>query len=166
MQTGWLKFLIVLGCIFSIVGISYALTQVTISNTSTINAGQNIFITQPVTSTLANPSPPTTCPGDKDPSYTQSVQSLFWNLTAGAPGENYYFCIDNQGSAPDSVNISSDLTQGQCPATGNTLVFGPVIAQTSLAGHTATTAPVDVQVCAGGAMAPTATGPTFHITVK
>jgi hypothetical protein len=156
MQTRWLKILVVLGCVLSIVGIGYALTQVTFQNTSTILAGQNMFITQPVTVA------PTSCPADGNVAYTNRPTSVAWILTAGSSAQNYYFCIDNQGSAPDAVSITSSLSAGACPATGNTLVYGGATnAPTSLAGHTATATPVTISVCAGGAMAPTATGPTF-----
>jgi hypothetical protein len=160
MQTRLLKYLVVIGCVISIVGISYAVTQVAFQNTSTILAGQNIFITQPVSIT------PASCPADGNVAYTNSPASVAWTLTAGSSAQSYFFCIDNQGSAPDAVSITSSLTNGACPATGNTLVYGGATnAPTSLPGHSVTSTPVNVSVCAGGAMSPTATGPTFTITV-
>lgn len=160
MQTRWLRILIVVGCVFSIIGIGYALTQVAFQNTSTILAGQNIFITQPVSTA------PSLCPATGNVAYTNSPASVAWTLTAGSSAQSYFFCIDNQGSAPDAVSITSSLAAGSCPATGNTLVYaGATNAPTSLAGHTATATPVTISVCAGGSMSPTATGPTFTISV-
>jgi hypothetical protein len=158
MQTRWLKYLVVIGCLVSIVGIGYALTQVAFQNTSTILAGQNIFITQPVAA-------PPTCPADGNVAYTNSPASVAWSLTAGNTGQHYYFCIDNQGSAPDALSITSSLTSGTCPASGNNLVYsGATGVPSTLAGHTATTAPVDILVCAGSSMTAGA-GPSFTVTV-
>ena len=159
MQTRSLKLLIVVLSVISIISISYAVTQMTIQNTSTIVAGQNIFITQPSTTN------PGSCPADANSGYTQSPTSIAWTLTTGAVGQNYFFCIDNQGSAPDALSITSSLTPGSCPATGNNLVYGGATGvPASLAGHTATTAPVDITVCAGSSMTAGA-GPTFTVTV-
>jgi hypothetical protein len=159
MQTRWLRVLVVVACVISIVGISYALTQITIQNTSTIVAGQSIFITQPAS--IA----PTTCPADGAVQYTNSPASVAWTLTAGAAGQHYYFCIDNQGSAPDALSITSSLTSGACPASGNNLVYaGATGVPSTLAGHTATTAPVDILVCAGSSMTAGA-GPSFTVSV-
>src|SRR5216683_8184160 len=130
MQTRWLKYLVVIGCVISIVGISYALTQVAFQNTSTVLAGQNIFITQPVTVA------PTSCQPDGNVAYTNSPASVAWSLTAGAAGQHYFFCIDNQGSAPDALSITSSLTPDSCPASGNNLVYsGATGVPSTLAGH-------------------------------
>ncbi len=130
MQTRWLKYVVVIGCLVSIVGIGYALTQVAFQNTSTILAGQNIFITQPVSVA------PTSCPADGNVAYTNSPASVAWSLAAGSTGQHYYFCIDNQGSAPDALSITSSLTSGTCPASGNNLVYsGATGVPSTLAGH-------------------------------
>lgn len=166
MQPRLIRLLLVFACVLSIVGVSYAVTRVTVQNSSIINAGQNMFITQPTQTNLG------TCPADGSPSYTQSPTSITWNLTAGAGGVNYFFCIDNQGPVSDPVNItpapSTSITTGTCPSTGNTLVMNSpiVVTPSTLPGHSTTTAPVDIQVCAGSSMTPTATGPTFTITVQ
>jgi hypothetical protein len=158
MQTRWLKILVVFGCVISIVGISYALTQVAFQNTSTIVAGQSIFITQPV---LISP----TCQADGNVAYINNPASVAWTLATGAAGQTYFFCIDNQGTAPDALSITSTLTAGTCPASGNNLVYGGATGvPPSLAGHTATTSPVAITVCAGSSMA-AGTGPTFTVTV-
>lgn len=159
MQNRWLRALVVIACVVSIVGISYAVTLITIQNTSTIVAGQSIFITQPVSVA------PTTCPADGAVQYTNSPASVAWTLTAGAAGQHYYFCIDNQGSAPDALSITSSLTSGTCPASGNNLVYaGATGVPSTLNGHTATTAPVDILVCAGSSMTAGA-GPSFTVSV-
>ncbi len=160
MQTRSVKLLIVFACVLSIIGISYAVTQITISNTSTIVSGTNLLITQPVTTNSG------TCPAHNDPSYTKSPSALAWTLTTGGVTD-YYFCIDNQGTAPDTISVTSSLTQGVCPApTGTSVLFGGAVGTPStLAAGTATTAPYDISVCAGGQMTAGA-GPTFTIGIS
>jgi hypothetical protein len=76
-------------------------------------------------------------------------------------------CIDNQGSGIDSPAISSSLASGTCPSAGGVLIFtAPTGVPATLAPSTATSTPVTIGVCAGGAMTATATGPTFTITVS
>ena len=144
-----------------IFGTGYALNQITIQNTSRISAGANIFITQP--SAVA----PATCPAHLDPSYITNPTSIFWDVTAGGAAQLEYFCVDNQGTAPDKVTVTSSLTLGSCPSTANGLEFqNPIgIPATSLGANSATPTPITIGVCAGSFTPPTTAGPTFTITV-
>jgi hypothetical protein len=168
MQPRHLRLLIVFVTVVSLIGASFAVTKLSIANTTNINPGQNIAITQP------SLTPPGSCPANGDPSYIQNPTSLFWNLTAGATGEIYYFCMNNQGTVSDPVSITASPTTvissgvaGACAAganTGNSLVM-VVTAQTPLAAHSVTTTPDSVQVCAGTSMA-TGAGPSFTVDVQ
>src|SRR3989442_8518772 len=123
MKTRWLKLLAFVIPIL-IVGISFALTQVTFNNTSTISAGQSIFLTQP---TFTNP---TSCPADGDVRYVNTGFSpLPWSLTSGGAATQAYFCIDNQGTASDipNVAVSGDVViPGACPFTSSSLYCQPL----------------------------------------
>jgi hypothetical protein len=159
MKTRWLKILAFVLPVL-IFGTGFALTQVTFQNTSRINTGVNIFITQP---TGLNP---TTCPAHLNPAYINNPTSIFWNVTAGGPSQQEFFCIDNQGTAPDKPSVTSTLALGACPSTGNGLTFEtPIGVPTTLAPGSATTAPVTIGVCAGTFTPPTLTGPMFTVTV-
>jgi len=160
------RLLAVVICVSSIIGISYTLAQtgVTFQNTSTINPGQNLLIT--------NPSPLTlTCPVHGSSLYQKSWPNpVNWNLTAGGPAVNYFFCIDNTGPVNDVLTISASpsttITSGLCPAQSSSLlVFAGAAGPTNVAGNSATLSPEDVSVCAGGNLTP-GTGPTFQITVQ
>lgn len=144
-----------------IVAAGFAATQITFQNTSRINTGLNILITQPSTTN------PGTCPAHLSSAYTNSPTAVFWDVTAGAAAQLEYFCMDNQGSAPDNPSITSTLgPPGACPSTGSGLVFqSPVGVPATLAANSATTQPITIGVCAGSFMPPTATGPTFTVTV-
>jgi len=161
-STRWRLYLaVVLLLVVSLAAVAYALTSVTISNSSTILPGQNIFITQPSTTN------PGTCPTDGNVGYTNSPASVAWTLTAGGAAQQQFLCIDNQGSGIDNPAISSSLASGTCPSAGSALIFAaPTGVPATLAPHTATSTPVTIGVCAGGAMGATATGPTFTITVS
>jgi hypothetical protein len=151
---------VVLLLVVSLAAVGYALTSITINNTSTILPGQNIFITQLSTTN------PTTCPTDGNVAYTNSPTSVAWTVTAGGSAQQQFFCIDNQGNGIDNPAISSSLSSGTCPSAGSTLIFTtPSGVPATLAPHTATGTPVTVGVCAGSVMAATATGPSFTITV-
>ncbi|HEV2119582.1 MAG TPA: hypothetical protein VGS11_05710 [Candidatus Bathyarchaeia archaeon] len=144
-----------------IVAAGFAATQVTIQNTSRINTGLNIFITQ-----LSNTNPGS-CPAHLNGAYTNAPSSVFWNLTQGGAPQIEYFCIDNQGSTSDNPTVTSSLGgAGACPSTGSGLVFqSPSGVPPTLAANTATTSPVSIGVCAG-AFAPLANpGPTFTVSV-
>src|SRR5712692_2853375 len=100
MKTRWLKLLAFVIPIL-IVGIGFALTQVTFNNTSNISAGQSIFLTQP---SFTNPG---SCPPDADVRYINSgFTPLSWALTSGAAATSAYFCIDNQGTAADNPLVT------------------------------------------------------------
>lgn len=162
MNTRWLKLLAFVIPIL-IVGIGFALTQVTFNNTSTIVAGQNIFITQPTFTAF------TSCPPDGDIRYQNTgFTSLPWALTSGAGPTSAYFCIDNQGTASDIPSVTASgagITTGTCPSTSSSLVWQtPVGVPTSLAAHGATLNPVTINVCAGG-FTPAGPGPTFAVAV-
>jgi hypothetical protein len=144
-----------------IVAAGFAVTQVTFQNTSRINTGLNIFITQPTTTN------PGSCPAHLSTAYINNPTSVFWDLTAGAAAQQEYFCIDNQGSAPDNPSVTSTLgPPSSCPSTGSGLVFqSPVGIPATLPANSATTQAIVIGVCAGSFMPPAATGPTFTITV-
>jgi hypothetical protein len=144
-----------------IVTAGFAATQVAFQNTSRINTGLNIFITQPTTTN------PGSCPAHLTTAYIANPTSVFWDLTAGAAAQQEYFCLDNQGSAPDNPTVTSTLgPPGVCPSTGSGLVFqSPVGIPATLAANSATTQAIAIGVCAGSFMPPAATGPTFTITV-
>ena len=163
-----LRLLLAFAVVLSIIGASYAVTQVTFSNTSQINTGLNIFITQPTFTQLSS------CPLDATPSYMNTgFTPLFWNLTAGDPGLTAYFCIDNQGSVVDHVQVtvtpsSSSMVLGSCPNAGGSLmnyVINVPAADNSVSPHTSSIAPASVNVCAGGNELLGA-GPSFTITVQ
>src|SRR6266849_9465490 len=146
-----------------IVGIGFALTQITFNNTSTISAGQNIFLTQP---TFTNPG---SCPADADVRYINSGFSpLPWSLTAGAGPTPAYFCIDNQGTAADNPGVEvsgAGITTGTCPSSSSSLVWQtPTGVPASLAPHSASSTPVTINVCAGS-FTPPGAGPSFSVTV-
>jgi hypothetical protein len=160
------RLLVVTICVASIIGIGYAIAQtgVTFQNTSTINPGQNLLIT--------NPSPLTlTCPAHGSTLYQKSWPNpVNWNLTAGGIAQHYFFCIDNTGPVNDVLTISSSpataITSGSCPAPSSaTLVYAGAAGPTNVPGNSATLTPEDVSVCAGGNATP-GTGPTFQITVQ
>lgn len=159
MKARWVKLLAFLLPVL-IFGTGYALNQITIQNTSRINTGANIFITQP---TDVNP---VTCPAHLSSSYITNPTSVFWNVTAGGPAQLEYFCVDNQGTAPDKVSVTSSLVLGACPSTSNGLEFqSPIGIPASLGANSNTPAPITVGVCAGSFTPPTTSGPTFTITV-
>src|SRR5215831_12804143 len=171
MQSRELRLLLAFVLVASVIGASYAVTKVTVQNTSQINTGLNIFITQP---TITNTPP--SCLGDSNPSYKNSgFTSPFWNLTAGDQGLFAYFCIDNQGSVADALQITLTCTstactslqfaQGACPNSAGAAmqwVANVPPTDTPLAPHTATATPVSVNVCAGG-NEPLGAGPQFTI---
>src|SRR5467141_708855 len=163
MNTRWLKLLAFVIPIL-IVSVGFALVQVTFNNTSTIVAGHNIFITQPTFTAFAS------CPADADVRYQNSgFASLQWALTSGAVAPtSAYFCIDNQGTAPDIPNVTfsgTGITAGGCPSSSSSLVWQtPIGVPTSLAAHGTTTSPVTINVCAGS-FTPAGTGPSFTVTV-
>jgi len=144
-----------------VVTAAFAATQVTFQNTSRINTGLNIFITQP-----SNVSPGS-CPAHLTAAYINNPTSVFWNLTQGGAPQIEFFCIDNQGSTSDNPSVTSTLgPPGACPSTGNGLVFqAPTGVPVSLAANTATTTPVSIGVCAGSNAVVQTTGPTFSVTV-
>ena len=161
------RLLIAFVFVLSIIGASYAVTKVSFQNTSQVNTGLNIFITQP---TLINPA---TCPADTNVAYKNAnIQPLFWNLTAGDQGAIYYFCIDNQGSVQDHPQISitsqsTSIVLGQCPNTGGVLMNYVITippTDTTLPPHSSTPTPVSVNVCAGS-NEPLGPGPSFTIDV-
>jgi hypothetical protein len=160
MNIRWLKILVFVIPI-AIVSVGLAATQVAFQNTSRINTGLNIFITQP------NPVNPLGCPGHLSPLYINNPTPIFWNVTAGAASQQEFFCIDNQGTAPDNKPaVTSTLSLGTCPSTGNGLTFeNPSGLPTVLAANTATSTPVTIGVCAGSFTPPTLTGPSFTVTV-
>ena len=161
------RLLVVTICVTSIVGISYALEQtgVTFQNSSTINPGQNLLITNPSPNTL------TTCPVHGSSLYQKTWPTpVNWNLTAGGLAQNYFFCIDNTGPVNDVLTISASpstaITSGSCPAPSSLiLVFPQTAGPTSVPGNSATLSPEDVSVCAGGNLAP-GPGPNFQITIQ
>ncbi|HEX4920866.1 MAG TPA: hypothetical protein VFV92_09010 [Candidatus Bathyarchaeia archaeon] len=168
MKARELRLLLVFAAVLSIIGASYGVTQVTLSNTSQINTGLNIFITQP---TFIQPS---SCPVDANAAYKNTgFAPLFWNLTAGDQGLSAYFCVDNQGSVVDHVQVtvtpgSTSMVLGSCPNSGGSLmnyVISVPTADNSIAAHTASTVPASINVCAGGNEALGA-GPSFTITVQ
>ena len=159
MKARWVKFIAFLLPVL-IFGTGYALNQITIQNTSRINTGANIFITQP-TVTI-----PASCPAHLSSAYIGNPTSLFWNVTAGGPAQLEYFCVDNQGSSPDRVSVTSTLVLGSCPSTGNGLEFQtPIGLPGTLNANSNTPNPITIGVCAGTFTAPTISGPTFTITV-
>lgn len=174
MKSRELRLLLAFVFVLSIIGASYAVTKVTVQNTSQINTGLNIFITQPTIATV-----PPTCATSGNPAYKNTgFTSPFWNLTAGDPGQVAYFCIDNQGSVADPLQITLTCTstgctptqfaQGSCPNTaGSAMQWVATVppADTPLPPHTATATPVSVNVCAGG-NEPLGAGPTFTISVQ
>jgi hypothetical protein len=167
MKSRELRLLLVFVFVFSIIGASYALTKVSVQNTTNINTGLNIFITQPTQTTQI-------CPADGVAAYKNTnIQPLFWNLTAGDPGIFYYFCIDNQGSVPDQLQVtisttSTSIVLGSCPNTGGLLMNYVITVpptDATLSPHTATITPVNINVCAGS-NEPLGAGPTFTINVQ
>lgn len=142
-------------------GTGFALTQIVVQNTSRINAGANILMTQPTGVS------PVTCPAHLDPAYITNPTPVFWNVTAGGPAQLEYICVDNQGTAPDKVSVTSSLVLGSCPSTTNGLEFqNPIgIPASSLAANSATPTPITIGVCAGSFTPPSNPGPTFTITV-
>src|SRR5260370_10419016 len=117
MNARWLKIIVFIIPIL-IVSVGFALTQVTFQNTSRINTGLNIFITQP------SATNPTTCPMHLSSAYISNPTPIFWNVTAGGASQQEFFCIDNQGTAPDNKPaVTSTLSLGTCPSTGNGLTF-------------------------------------------
>jgi hypothetical protein len=159
MNNRWLKILVFL-IPLAIVGVGLAATQVTFQNTSRINTGLNIFITQP------DPVNPLSCPAHLSTLYINNPTPIFWNVTAGAASQQEFFCIDNQGTAADKPSVISTLATGGCPSTGSTLVFEtPLGVPSTIAANTATAAPITIGVCAGSNALPTLTGPTFSVTV-
>jgi hypothetical protein len=174
MKSRELRLLIAFVCVLSVIGASYAVTKVAVQNTSQINTGLNIFITQPTLTTT-----PPTCAATGNAVYKNTgFQSIFWNLTAGDTGQLAYFCIDNQGSVQDALQItltctstgctSTNFAQGSCPnPTGAAMnyVINVPPADTPLAPHSATVTAVSVNVCAGGNEA-LGTGPQFTISVQ
>ena len=158
MRTRWLKLLAFLLPVL-IFGTGFALNQITIQNTSRINTGANILITQPTSNN------PVACPAHLSTSYISSPTSIFWNVTAGGPSQQEFFCIDNQGTAPDKTLVTSTLVSGSCPSTGNGLQFETSNVPTTLAANSATLTPITIGVCAGSFTPPAMTGPTFTITV-
>jgi len=144
-----------------LVAAGFAATQVAFQNTSRINTGLNVAITQP---SNVNPG---SCPAHLNSAYVSSPTSVFWNLTQGGAPQMEFFCIDNQGSVADNPTVTSTLgPPGTCPSTGNGLVFqSPSGVPPSLTANTATASPVSIGVCAGS-FAPIANpGPTFSVTV-
>ncbi len=140
-----------------------ATTSISISNTSTIQAGENIALTQPTNTVL------TTCPVAGSTSYTTSPIGLAWSLTAGGAAQTYYFCEENMGSGIDvtSATVSgAGVSSGECPAspTSTTLNFNEGGAGTTIPARGVTTTPLTLNVCAGGAVSP-GTGPTFTLTI-
>lgn len=170
MKSRELRLLIVFAVVLSIIGASYASTQVQFSNTSQVNTGLNVFITQPAITTV-----PPTCQSDANPAYRNAgFTSVFWNLTAGDPGQTAYFCIDNQGSVTDHVQVTvtpaagSNMVSGSCPnPNGSAMNWVTTVptADVSLSPHTATTTPVSINICAGGTET-LGSGPNFTITVQ
>jgi hypothetical protein len=166
MLTLRVRLLVIIICVATIIGISYALAQtgVTFQNSSTINPGQNLTITDPSPSTL-------TCPAHGSSLYQKTwPTAVNWNLTAGGAAQNYYFCIDNTGPVNDVLTISSSpttaISPGSCPAQSATaLVYAGTTGPTSVAGNSATPTPEVVSVCAGGNLAP-GTGPSFQIAIQ
>lgn len=169
MKARELRLLLVFAVVLSIIGASYAVTQVTFSNTSQINTGLNIFITQP---TLTQPS---SCPADANAAYKNAgFTPLFWNMTAGDQGLSAYFCIDNQGSVVDHVQVTvtpgdpTKMVLGSCPNSGGSLmnyVINVPTADNSISPHAASTTPASINVCAGG-NEQLGAGPSFTITVQ
>src|SRR5438105_13078374 len=95
------RLLVVTICVTSIVGISYALAQtgVTFQNSSTINAGQNLLITNPSPNTL-------TCSVHGSNLYQKTWPNpVNSNLTAGGPAQKYFFCIDNTTPVNDALTF-------------------------------------------------------------
>ena len=173
MKTREFRLLIAFVAVITIIGASYAVTLVTVQNTSFVKTGLNIFMTQP---TSPSTTPLTTCPVDGSIQYKNTgFTNLFWNITAGDPGLSSYFCIDNQGSVQDQIQISitnvspaGQLVSGACPNSGGALmnyVTNVPTADTPLPPHTATTTPVSVNICAGGNEA-LGSGPTFTVNVQ
>ncbi|OLD13561.1 MAG: hypothetical protein AUI50_05865 [Crenarchaeota archaeon 13_1_40CM_2_52_14] len=144
-----------------IVAAGFAATQVAFQNTSRINTGLNIFITQP---SNTNPG---SCPAHLNSLYVNNPTSVFWNLTQGGAPQVEFFCIDNQGSVADNPTVTSSLgPPGACPSTGNGLVFqAPSGVPPSLAANQATISPVSIGVCAGSFALIANPGPTFSVTV-
>ncbi len=144
--------------------VSYAATtSITISNTSTIQAGENIALTQPTSTVL------TTCPSAGGTGYTTTPTSLAWSLTAGGAAQTYYFCEENMGSGTDiasTVVSGTGVSSGDCPASpaSTTLNFKEGGAGTTIPPRGVTTTPLTLNVCAGGAVSP-GSGPTFTLTV-
>jgi hypothetical protein len=140
-----------------------ATTSISISNTSTIQAGQNIALTQPTTTVL------TACPAGGSTSYTTTPTGLAWTLTAGGAAETYYFCEENVGSGSDVTGATvtgTGVSSGDCPAspTSATLSFNEEGSGTTIPPRGVTATPLTLNVCAGGAVSP-GTGPTFTVTV-
>ena len=169
MKTRELRLLIAFTTVLTIIGASYAVTKVSFNNSTLINTGLNIFITQPAF-TL-----PSLCPADGNAAYKNSgFQDLFWNLTAGDAGKTVYFCIDNQGSVQDQLEIiitgnpSQSIVSGACPNPSGSLmnyVINVPVTDTPLPPHSVTPNPVSINVCAGGNEA-LGTGPSFTVTVQ
>jgi|SRR5215472_12187005 len=168
MNSRELRLLLVFAVVLSLIGGSYAVTQVTFSNTSQVNTGLNVFVTQP---TFTQPA---SCPVDLNPAYKNSgFTPLNWNLTAGDQGLTAYFCIDNQGSVVDHVQVtvtpgSTSMVLGSCPNSGGSLmnyVINVPTVDNSISPHTASTAPASINVCAGG-NEQLGAGPSFTITVQ
>ena len=140
-----------------------ATTSIFISNISTIQAGQNIALTQPTTTAL------TTCPAAGSTSYTTMPTGLAWSLTAGGATQTYYFCEENIGSGSDITGATvtgPGISSGNCPAspTSATLNFNEGGSGATIQPGGVTTTPLTLNVCAGGAVSP-GTGPTFTVTV-
>src|SRR5260370_39143250 len=100
MNGRWLKIIVFIIPIL-IVSVGFALTQVTFQNTSRINTGLNIFITQP------GATNPTTCPMHLSNAYISNPTPIFWNVTAGGASPQEVFFIDNQRTAPNNKTALS-----------------------------------------------------------
>ncbi len=140
-----------------------ATTSISISNTSTIQAGQNIALTQPTTTVL------TTCPVAGSTSYITAPTGLAWSLTAGGAAQTYYFCEENIGSGSDITGATvtgTGVSSGNCPASpmSTTLNFNEGGSGATIQPGGVTATPLTLNVCAGGAVSP-GIGPTFTVTV-
>jgi hypothetical protein len=147
-----------------IVGIGFAMTQVTFNNTSTITAGQSIFITQPTFTTQV-------CPAHGDATYKNTgLTPLAWSFTQGGAAVTAFFCIDNQGTALDAPSVTASgtgIALGGCPSTTSTLIYGTSGVPVTLAAGAATATPITLDICAGSNIVPGVggTGPSFAVTV-
>jgi len=150
--------------IASLLLVVYASTSsISISNTSTVQAGQSIALTQPTS------TPQTTCPAFGNTAYTTTPTSLAWALTAGGAAQTLYFCQENTGTGTDTAGATASgtgIVSGNCPASASSasLAFNEGGSGVTISAGGVTAAPLSLNVCAGGSVAP-GTGPTFTITV-